>query len=92
PKATFAGEIVEQVDLTKTGSHQVEAKGKLTIHGVTKERSIPVNIDVVGGKIKFNSNLKVKLVDHDIEVPSIVVTNIAEVIDVKVSGVLKPKE
>lgn len=91
PNATFKGGIEEDIDLSKDGTYSANAKGKLEIHGVTQERTIPVKVEVKEGKIKFNSDFKVKLVDHNIEVPSIVVTNIAEVIDVKVEGVLKPK-
>lgn len=92
PKATFVGDIVEQVDLLKDGKHTINAKGKLTIHGVEKERTLPVSIVIKGGKLTLSSKFQVKLVDHDIEVPSIVVANIAEIIDVNVEGVLKPKK
>ncbi|MBI1223045.1 MAG: YceI family protein [Bacteroidetes bacterium] len=92
PNATFKGGIEEEVNLFKDGIYQVMAKGELEIHGVTKERSIPVKIEVKGGKIYFKSDFQVKLVDHNIEVPNIVVANIAEVINVKVEGILKPKQ
>ncbi len=92
PKATFAGVIAEDVDLLKEGTYELSAKGKLNIHGVEKERTIPVTLTSKGGKLSFKSAFQVKLVDHDIEVPSLVVTNIAEIIDVKVDGVLKEKE
>lgn len=92
PKATFAGTIVEDIDLLKEGKYTFSAKGKLNIHGVEQERTISVNVENKGGKLHYNSNFQVKLVDHNIEVPSIVVANIAEIIDVKVQGVLKEKE
>lgn len=92
PKATFTGEIVEAVDLFQDGDYEVTAQGKLNIHGVEQPRSLPVSIKVKNGKISFSSHFQVKLVDHNIEVPTIVVAKIAEVIEVKVSGVLKPKE
>lgn len=92
PKSTFVGEIVENVNLLKDGKHTVNAKGKLTIHGVEKERTLPVSIEIKGGKLNLSSKFQVKLVDHNIEVPSIVVKNIAEIIDVHVEGVLKAKK
>lgn len=92
PKATFVGDIVENVDLLNDGNHTINAKGKLTIHGVEKERTLPVTIEIKGGKLNLDSKFQVKLVDHDIEVPSLLVTNIAEIIDVHVEGVLKPKK
>jgi polyisoprenoid-binding protein YceI len=92
PKATFSGNIVENIDLLKDGKHTINAKGKLTIHGVEKERTLPVSIEIKGGKLTLSSKFQVKLVDHNIEVPSVVVANIAEIIDVSVDGVLKPKQ
>lgn len=92
PKATFAGVIIEDVDILKDGVYELSAKGKLNIHGVEQERTIPVALTSKGGALSFNSTFQVKLVDHNIEVPSIVVTNIAEIIDVKVVGVLKEKQ
>lgn len=92
PKATFSGEILESINFSEDGKHQVNAKGKLNIHGVEKERTLPVTIEIKGGKAIFSSKFQVKLVDHNIEVPNVVVTNIAETIDVNVQGVLKPKE
>ena len=58
-------------------------KGNLTIHGVTQERTITGTITIKGGKIEMQTEFKVKLADHKIEVPSVVTENIAEVIDVK---------
>lgn len=92
PKATFTGDIVENVDLLKDGKYTVNAKGKLNVHGVEKERTLPVSIEIKGGKLSLSSRFQVKLVDHNIEVPSIVVANIAETIDVLVEGVLVPKK
>lgn len=92
PKGTFSGTIVENIDLLKDGKHTINAKGKLTIHGVEKERTLPVSIEIKGGKLSLSSKFDVKLVDHNIEVPSIVVANIAETIAVNVEGVLAPKK
>jgi len=91
PKATFTGVIVEDLAIEEEGTYSLTAKGKLNIHGVEQERTIPVKLINKDGKYTFNSAFQVKLVDHNIEVPSIVVTNIAEVIDVKIEGVLKAK-
>lgn len=85
PDAEFDGNIVENIDFSKDGTHQVNVKGKLTIHGVTQERTLTGTITIKGGKIELLTKFQVKLVDHKIEVPSVVTKNIAEVIDVDAS-------
>ncbi len=92
PKATFSGTINEEVDLTKNGTYQVSVAGKLTIHGVEQERTIPGVITMKEGLLSLTSDFKVKLEDHKIKVPSVVVSNIAEVIDVKIAGTFEPKK
>ena len=92
PKATFEGEITDAVDLTKPGTYNVKAKGKLNIHGVEQERIIDAVVTVSAADIKITSDFKVKLVDHKIEVPKLVFEKIAETIDVSVKTTLKPVE
>lgn len=85
PKATFSGKIVENVDFTKDGTYKVNAKGKLTIHGVTVERTIPATITTKGGVSTINTKFTVKLVDHKIEIPTVVMKKIAEEIYITVT-------
>lgn len=85
PMATYAAKINEDIDLTKDGVYKVTTTGKLTMHGVTKDRTIPGVITVKNGKINITSEFKVALKDHNITIPELVFNNIAEVIDVKVN-------
>ncbi len=75
PKSDFKGEIVniKEVNLEKDGTYPVKVKGKLTMHGVTKEVSADGTVTVkdkliVGAKSEF----VVQLADFNIAVPSIV--------------------
>jgi polyisoprenoid-binding protein YceI len=86
PRATFDGKIVENINWSQKGVYQVTVQGKLNIHGVIKERTIPGTIEILENEIKVSTAFQVKLVDHKIEVPTIVIKNIAEIIDVKVNG------
>lgn len=83
PEATFAGRIIEEVDLSRDGVYQVRAKGKLTIHGVTQERILPSKITIRGGSANVETSFEVPLADHNISIPSIVNRKIAEVIAVR---------
>lgn len=89
--AMFKGKITTVVDYTKDGSHKVKAKGTLTIHGVEQEREIEGTLTIKGNEITLSASFDVKLVDHNIEVPTIVFSKIAEVIKVTVDAVLLPK-
>ncbi len=90
PYSTFNGSINEDIDLTKEGTYQVTATGKLNIHGVEKERTIPGTIVVSAGQIEINCAFDTKVVDHQIKIPTVVVQHIAEVVNVKVHSVMTP--
>ncbi len=83
PRSTFSGKINEQVDLKKDGVYKVTATGKLNIHGVEQPRTISGDLTISKGKLHLNSVFQVKLVDHKIEVPTLVFEKIAE--DIKVT-------
>lgn len=82
--ATFKAKINEPVDYKKEGEYAVTATGKMNIHGVEKEYVIPGKITVKNGKIALDSKFKVKVADHKIEIPQLVIQNIAEVVEVTV--------
>jgi polyisoprenoid-binding protein YceI len=91
-KATFAGKIIEEVDLTKDGSYTLRAKGKLDVHGVSNERIIKSDLTVKDGKFRVKSNFTVLLSEHDIAIPKIVYQKIAEEIKVEVDAEFEGKE
>lgn len=90
PTATFNGTINETVDLTKDGTYSVTVTGKLKLHGVEQTRTIPGTIVVKGGTMDVTSEFDIKVTDHDIKIPTVVVKNIAEVVKVKVHAVMLP--
>jgi polyisoprenoid-binding protein YceI len=90
--STFKGKINEVVDLTKDGEYAVTVSGKLNVHGVEKPRIITGNIVVKDGTVKIKADFKVLVKDHNIEIPKLVVENIAEEIAVTVDALLMPKK
>jgi len=86
PHAIFQGKIQETIDYKKDGTHKVTVKGKLTIHGVEKERILEGTITIKGGEISFDCKFMVALKDHNITIPSVVVQNIAEIVEVKIKS------
>lgn len=92
PTSTFKGKINEDIDLTKDGEHKVTVTGKLNIHGVEMDRTIPGTITVKDGVIHLVTDFKVKVADHKIEIPKLVLSKIAEEISVNVDAKLLPKK
>lgn len=91
PTASFAGKIIENVDLTKAGTYDVRAKGNLKIHGIERERILRSQVIVKEDGIVIASNFTVLLEDHSIRIPKIVHQKISETIDVNVIIDLKNK-
>lgn len=92
PNSTFKGKIIEEVDLNAPGNYTIRAKGKLSIHGVEKDRIIRCSLKVGSRRIDVKSNFTVFLDDHDITIPSIVNKKIAEEIKVEINLTLLPNQ
>ena len=56
PNATLTGDVLGDFDVTKDGSYDVIVKGKLKIHGVEKELTIPFTFSENAFKSKFSVN------------------------------------
>lgn len=81
----FKGEIIGSVDFTKDGVYSVKAKGTLNIHGVDQEREIEGELTIKDGKMNITSTFDIKVKDHKIRIPTLVVKNIAETVKTTVN-------
>lgn len=90
PNASFAGRVIESIDLTAPGTHNVRAKGKLSIRGVEKERIIPCKLVVAEDGIRVTTTFDVAVDEHEIRVPRVVQQKIASVVQVTVDVLFKP--
>lgn len=86
PKATFQGTFtsVKPIALEQDGTYEVEVKGNLTIHGVTKPYTTKGIIAVENRQVNVTTKFNVRVADHNIEIPKLVFKNIAEVVEVTV--------
>lgn len=84
PSAIFKGTIVtdEVIDLSQDGTYEVAIKGNLTIHGVQQATETNATITIAEGMVTASTKFIAKPADFDIEIPSVVVKNIAEEIEV----------
>ncbi|WP_346317405.1 YceI family protein [Chitinophaga sp. YIM B06452] len=90
PHAEFKGKVLENPDLTKDGVYPVTVEGSLQIHGVTKTYKEQGTLTVQNGKLSASAKFNVRVADHKIKIPSLVVKNIAEVVEVTVEAAYQP--
>jgi polyisoprenoid-binding protein YceI len=89
PKADFKGTIVNNADVnySKPGTYATKVKGKLTIHGITKDVETAGTIHVELGELKATSTFTIQLSDYSIKVPALVKdkvsNNIKIIVDTK---------
>ncbi len=83
PKASFSGSI-ERWEYGKS-MEEATAKGKLTIHGVTKEITTKGTVNFSKKKLIITAKFNIKLIDYGVEVPSLMFQKIAEVVEVTVN-------
>ena len=92
PEANFKGTAANNstVNYGKDGTYNVKVKGKLTLHGVTKDVEAPGTIKVASGKIDAASSFSIQLSDYNISIPSVVKDKISNNIKITVDTKLEP--
>jgi len=88
PSCVFKGSITEEIDLLKKENQQVNAIGKLELHGVSKDFKIALNLKKNDNSIIITSEFEIILDEFKIKIPKLLFKNIAEVIEVKVNAEL----
>lgn len=92
PKASFKGKIEGISDWSKAGEYEAKAIGKLNIHGVELDRTIPITITIGKNDISATSKFKVKVEDHKVKVPELVFNKVAEEVEIKINADFVPHE
>jgi polyisoprenoid-binding protein YceI len=92
PKSEFKGQVTNnsEINYGANGSYPAKVKGKLTIHGVTKDIETTGTITVKDGKVTLGSVFNVLVADYNIQVEKLHRDNIAKSIKVTVDCVLSP--
>jgi polyisoprenoid-binding protein YceI len=93
PKATFKGQFdnFSSVDFAKDGTYDVTATGKMTIHGVTKDVSVPGKIIIKGGNPTLQAKFNVVFTDYNIVIPAVVKESFEKHMPVDVNATLTKK-
>lgn len=92
PKADFKGSITNNaaVNYTKDGVYPVKVKGKLTMHGETKDVEADGKITVKASKINAAADFEVLFKDYKIDIPELVADKVAKTAKIKVDCSLEP--
>ena len=92
PKADFKGTITNNsaISYTKDGTYPATVKGKMTIHGVTRDVETTGTVKVEGGKVTTTSTFNILLSDYDVKIPSVVKDKISNSIKITVDCKLEP--
>lgn len=92
PQSEFKGQITNNnaIDYTKNGEFIAQVKGKLTIHGVTRDVEVAGKIIVQNGKLQARSDFAILLSDYNISIPSMVKDNISNNVTITVDCMLEP--
>jgi hypothetical protein len=90
PNAFFKGKLDQKIDFSKDGEYKVTATGKLTIHGVEKDRTIDGTVKVKGKEIMLSSAFKVTFADHQIIIPALYSGVIPPDAQIKMNALLEP--
>ncbi len=92
PKADFAGAITNNssVNYKKDGSYKVTVKGKLTLHGQTKDVKAPGIITIAGGKVATASTFTINVSDYKISIPASTKNKVSNSIKITVDAKLDP--
>lgn len=92
PKSEFKGMISNNssVNYTTNGDYPVSIKGKLTIHGITKDIETNGNLVIKNGKISATSVFTVLLADYKISIPSLVADKVSKTAKIVVNCLLDP--
>ena len=82
--------INEKIDFTKPAEHKVTCTGKMEMHGVTQEVTIPGTLKINGSDITLEASFKVKPSDYKIKIEGAYAEKIAKEIGVDIKAVLAP--
>lgn len=90
PKAVFKGKL-ENFDESKLSStfKEYTLKGKLELHGKTKDISTLAKIKKTGTDIEVKTNFAINVTDYGIEIPSVVSKKVSKKVNLDCNFILK---
>ncbi len=92
PKAEFKGTVSnnDAVNYSKEGTYTVTVKGRLTMHGVSRDVETTGKLTVQGGKIQAVASFNTLLSDYSVTIPGLVADKVAKTAKIDVVCSLEP--
>lgn len=92
PKAEFKGQVTNnsEINYSKDGTYPAKVKGKLTIHGETRDVETVGTVTVKSGKVEADADFIIALDDYKVEIPNMVKDNISKTVKITVDCTLDP--
>ena len=92
PKSEFKGQISNNssISYATNGEYPVSVKGKLTMHGITKDVEANGKLVVKNGKIAATSVFTILLADYKITIPGLVADKVSKSAKIVVNCLLDP--
>jgi hypothetical protein len=91
PKSEFKGSIDNPTGIQwNAGEYDITVTGTLSIHGVSKRRTLPAHIRIGGEKIDTEMKFNIPLADHHIDRPQILWEKLAETVEVHATITYEP--
>lgn len=92
PRAEFKGMVVNNASVTynKDGVYPVQVKGKLSLHGETKEVTTDGTLTIKGGKVNATAKFDVLLADFKVSIPTLVADKVSKTANINVVCLLEP--
>lgn len=91
PKSEFKGQVMNWADINfgRDGSYPVTVKGRLSIHGETKEIETKGMIVIKEGKIGTSAEFNILLSDYRISIPTLVKDKVSNNVKITVTCLLE---
>jgi polyisoprenoid-binding protein YceI len=92
PKAEFKGLISNNasVNYSKEGSYNVSVKGRLTLHGETRDIQTEGKLTIKGGRINATATFQLPFDEYKIAVPLLVSDKVAKTASIEVECSMEP--
>jgi polyisoprenoid-binding protein YceI len=92
PRAEFKGSITNnsEINYSKDGNYAAKVKGKLTLHGITKDVDVTGTIKLASGKLLAHSKFSILLSDYGINIPSVVKDKLSNIVAIDIECATEP--
>ncbi len=88
PYAVYAGRLV-RLEAAADGAFHLNLEGKFSVHGVEREKEVKCTARGGEERYRVRCRFEVSLVEHDVEIPSLMFFKIGEIVDLHLDFYLK---